>query len=266
MFLDWAPGLFVKFCWCYIGCVEANVGNDRDPLAGLTSLDDPVRRRLYEYVSSCDEPVARDAAAAAVSIGRTLAAYHLDKLAEAGILSVTYARPAGRSGPGAGRPAKRYARTRRELSVSVPPRNYGLLADLLVAVMAGDDAEAVRSAVAAEARRVGRVSASDHGVVNALYEWGYEPAVTPDGDIELRNCPFDRLARSHTELVCELNLQLIQGMLEGVGESPNRAVLAPREGRCCVVVSLAEPSKLKVRGACHVCDSGESAGTAVPAF
>ncbi|MGB6201410.1 helix-turn-helix domain-containing protein, partial [Mycolicibacter algericus] len=80
-----------------------------DPLTGLSSLDDPVRQRLYHYVASCDEPVAREQAATAAGISRTLAAYHLDKLAQAGILSVSYARPAGRSGPGAGRPAKRYA-------------------------------------------------------------------------------------------------------------------------------------------------------------
>lgn len=208
-----------------------------DPLAGLSSLDDPVRQRLYRYVASCDEPVARDGAAAAIGISRTLAAYHLDKLAEAGILWVSYARPAGRSGPGAGRPAKRYARTQTELSVSVPPRNYGLLADLLITAMASDDAGAVRMAVAAAARRAGQASAAEHGVLGALREWGYEPELTADGRIELRNCPFDRLARQHTKLVCELNLHLIQGMLEGVHEPTQRAVLAPREGRCCVVVA-----------------------------
>lgn len=208
-----------------------------DPLAGLSSLDDPVRRRLYGYVASCDDPVARDDAAAAIGISRTLAAYHLDKLAEAGILSVSYARPAGRSGPGAGRPAKRYARTRNELAVSVPPRNYGLLADLLVAAMASDTAGTVRMAVTAAARRAGQASAAEHGVMGALREWGYEPTLTDDGRIELRNCPFDRLARQHTALVCDLNLHLIQGMLEGVDEPTQRAVLAPREGRCCVVVA-----------------------------
>lgn len=219
-----------------------------DPLAGLSSLDDPVRRRLYQYVASCDEPVSRDNAAGAVGISRTLAAYHLDKLADAGILWVSYARPAGRSGPGAGRPAKRYSRTREELSVSVPPRNYGLLADLLVAAMDGDDAGTVRSAVSVAARQAGRASAAEHGVLGALRECGYEPVSTADGRIDLRNCPFDRLARRHTELVCQLNLQLIQGMLEGVGEPPQRATLAPCDGRCCVVVRAPERP---VRGRFH---------------
>lgn len=207
-----------------------------DPLAGLSSLDDPVRQRLYQYIASCDEPVAREDAATAAGISRTLAAYHLDKLAKAGILSVSYARPTGRSGPGAGRPAKRYARTRDELSVSVPPRNYRLLADLLVTTMAADDAGTVRAAISAAARRAGRAGASQHGVLETLREFGYEPAVNAAGDIELRNCPFERLARQYTEAVCGLNLHLIQGMLEGVGEAPRQAMLTPSERRCCVTV------------------------------
>lgn len=205
-------------------------------MAGLSSLDDPVRRRLYDYVASCDEPVARDDAAAAVGIGRTLAAYHLDKLAEAGILAVSYARPSGRSGPGAGRPAKRYTRTQQELLASAPPRNYRLLAKLLADAVAADESGIVGSAVAAAARQAGRASASGRDVVGALCACGYEPAQTADGDIELRNCPFHQLVHEHPDLVCDLNLQLIQGMLEAAGEQPGRAVLARREGRCCVVV------------------------------
>lgn len=205
-------------------------------MAELSSLDDPVRQRLYQYIASCDEPVAREDAATAVGISRTLAAYHLDKLAEAGILSVSYARPVGRSGPGAGRPAKRYARTRDELSVSVPPRNYRLLADLLVTAMAADDAGTVRSTISAAARRAGRAGASGRGVLETLCEFGYEPAVTGEGDIELRNCPFERLARQYTEEVCGLNLQLIRGMLEATGEPSQRAALTPSERRCCVTV------------------------------
>lgn len=207
-----------------------------EPLAGLSSLDDPVRQRLYQYIAACDDPVVRDDAAAAAGISRTLAAYHLDKLAEAGILSVSYARPAGRSGPGAGRPAKRYERTRHELSVTVPPRNYGLLADLLVTAMDANHDGAVRTAVWSAARRAGRISGAQHGILEALREHGYEPAFTGDGDIELRNCPFERLAREHTETVCGLNLQLVQGMLEGIDAPPQRAVLTPCERRCCVTV------------------------------
>src|SRR5271169_2872688 len=93
---------------------------DLDPVASLSSLDDPVRRRLYEVVRERTEPVGRDEAAAAAGVGRALAVYHLDKLAEAGLLTASYQRPPGRSGPGAGRPAKLYMPSDREFAVTVP--------------------------------------------------------------------------------------------------------------------------------------------------
>jgi predicted ArsR family transcriptional regulator len=219
-----------------------SAGERLNGVTRLSSLDDPVRRRLYEYVASCTEPVVRDDAAAATGISRTLTAYHLDKLAGAGILDVSYARPAGRNGPGAGRPAKRYVRSQQELSVSVPPRNYGLLAELLAEAVAADGSGTVGSAaVAAVARQAGQDSVSgDGGVIDALCACEYEPAETADGDIELRNCPFHHLAHQYPELVCNLNLELIRGMLEAANDQPERAVLAPREGRCCVVVHARE--------------------------
>ncbi|MFI8091376.1 helix-turn-helix transcriptional regulator [Streptomyces sp. NPDC086080] len=212
-----------------------NEDRDRDAISGLSSLDDPVRRRLYEYVRTRDEPVSREDAANAAGISRTLAAYHLDKLADAGLLDTSYARAAGRGGPGAGRPAKRYARTEHELSVSVPPRDYGLLAGVLADAVAADGSGTVREAVAAAARSTGR-SAGGEDLIAALSACGYEPATTAENGIDLRNCPFHRLAREHTELVCWLNLHLVRGLLEAGGQSPERAVLAPRPGRCCVVL------------------------------
>src|SRR3712207_6143504 len=102
-----------------------------EAVAALSALDDPVRRRLYDYVAAHHAPVARDEAAAGVGLGRPLAAYHLDKLAAEGLLTVSYQRRSGRSGPGSGRPAKLYARSDREVCASVPPRDYGLAARLL---------------------------------------------------------------------------------------------------------------------------------------
>jgi predicted ArsR family transcriptional regulator len=198
-----------------------------------------VRRRLYEYVGALDEPAAREDAAAAVGISRNLAAYHLDKLVEAGLLVTSYARPAGRGGPGAGRPAKRYVRAQEELSVSVPPRDYGLLAGVLAEAISADDSGAVRQAMSAAAYAAGR-AAGDPDLSVALRACGYEPATTADGDVELRNCPFHQVARRHTEVVCDLNLHLMQGLLEGSGQSPARAVLAPRPGYCCVRVVSAQ--------------------------
>lgn len=216
------------------------VPQSADPasLQALTSLDDPIRRQLHEYLLERDLPVSREDAAAAVGISRTLAAYHLDKLADAGLLAVSYQRPAGRNGPGAGRPAKLYTRTTREIVVSVPPRDYLLLAQLLVSSIEHDTGGAVRSALNTAARDTGRQAAVEAAgdMMAALRDCGYLPDADDDGCITLRNCPFHSVAKDHLEIVCGLNLQLIGGVVEGSNRPGARAELSPEQGRCCVVV------------------------------
>src|ERR1700730_2940007 len=124
-------------------------------LASLSSLDDPVRRRLYEVVRERAEPVGRDEAAAAAGVGRALAVYHLDKLVEAGLLTASYQRPPGRSGPGAGRPAKLYMRSDREVAVTVPPGDYEPAARRLVEAGKADPSGGSRSVLLQAARRLG---------------------------------------------------------------------------------------------------------------
>jgi predicted ArsR family transcriptional regulator len=216
-------------------------------LASLSSLDDPVRRRLYEVVCERAEPVGRDEAAAAAGVGRALAVYHLDKLVEAGLLTASYQRPPGRSGPGAGRPAKLYIRSDREFAVTVPPREYELAARLLVQAVEADPGGNSRAALLEAARRLGaelggRFRAGDadrSGVADldeALAAHGYEPRSGEDGVIRLRNCPFHQLAEHHREVVCGMNLGLVEGIVAGLGAQGLRPVLDPQPGYCCVAI------------------------------
>lgn len=209
-------------------------------LDGFGVLSDPVRRRIYDHVAAQDHPVRRDQVAGATGVSRSLAAYHLDKLAEAGLLRVSYARPGGRTGPGAGRPAKHYARSTDEISASLPPRDYALLARLFADALATVDLPQVREAVAAAAERAGRELA-DRGtdLPSTLTAGGYEPVAGPDDEIVLRNCPFRHLAQQHTELVCGLNLALVRGLLASRHTDPERARLSPTPDRCCVTIQPA---------------------------
>jgi predicted ArsR family transcriptional regulator len=220
--------------------MPADEPNANEALQSLSSLDDPLRRRLYEYVVEAIEPVSRDDAATATDVGRTLAAYHLDKLADAGLLATHYQRPAGRGGPGAGRPAKLYTRATREMSVSVPPRDYRLLAELLVQSLEQDPnvRSVVNDAAFAAGQRAG--DAFPRNVVEALRSCGYLPHRYDGGPIELRNCPFHAVARDHTEVVCGLNLRLVEGVLAGCGETEAHADLDPHPNRCCVVINPIE--------------------------
>jgi predicted ArsR family transcriptional regulator len=206
-----------------------------DPLAALGALGDATRRRVYDYVAGQAGPVSRDEAAAATGIGRTLAAYHLDRLAAESLLAVSYQRRTGRTGPGAGRPAKLYARNDREVSVSVPPRDYQLAARLLADAAASDDDGTTRRALAAAAERLGREIAEEAGdakIEPLLRERGYEP-YDDDGVVRMRNCPFHAVAQRHPEIVCEMNLALLGALVSDLDVT---ATLEPGPGRCCVAL------------------------------
>ena len=212
-------------------------------LASLSSLDDPLRRRLYEVVTSRTGPVSRDEAASEAGIGRALAVYHLDKLVESGLLTASYQRPPGRRGPGAGRPAKVYARSDREFAVTVPPREYELAARLLVQAVEADPSDRSRAVLAEAARRLGTElgsaferDAGKRDVKGVLTQQGYEPCGGADDVIRLRNCPFHQLTEQHREVVCGMNLALVEGLVDGLGAGGLRPVLDPQPGHCCVAI------------------------------
>jgi predicted ArsR family transcriptional regulator len=209
----------------------------RDPLEALSALGDATRRRVYEHVAGQVGPVSRDEAAAATGIGRTLAAYHLDRLADDGLLTVAYQRRSGRAGPGAGRPAKLYQRVEREIAVSVPPRDYHLAARLLAEAAAADTDGQTRRALSDAAERLGREIAGEAGpgaeLEPLLRERGYEP-YRDDGVVRLRNCPFHAVAQRHPEIVCEMNLALLRGVT--ADRTGITATLEPGAHRCCVAL------------------------------
>lgn len=213
----------------------------KDPLRAIGRLADPVRRRLYDIVSSRAQPTSREDAAKAAGIRRSLAAYHLDRLVAEGLLETSYARTGERTGPGAGRTAKLYRRSDEEISASLPPRDYERAALLLAAALDREPTGAARSALVDGAYRVGRESVGISGedadpLVNALAATGYEPACV-EGDIRLRNCPFHHLAQEHRELICGMNVSLVQGMIDALPGDRRTARLDRGQTGCCVAVS-----------------------------
>ena len=222
-------------------------------LTGLAGLGDPIRRALYRHVAERGVPVSRDEAAHAAGISRPLAAYHLDKLVDAGLLEPRYQRRSSRRGPGAGRPAKHYVRAGPQIEVSLPARDYAALAELLAGAVEADPSGAAQTALNRAAASLGAelgTEAAAHpgadahpdqvleALRQALAARGYEPYDDADGTTRLRNCPFDRIAAHHRQLVCGANHTMLQGLTEQLdGDPPVHAALDPQPGRCCVVLT-----------------------------
>ena len=227
-----------------------------DPIAAIASLAEPIRRGLYRYVARQQRDVGRDEAARALGISRALAAFHLDKLVRQGLLETSYRRLTRRRGPGAGRPAKLYHCSSRQLDVTLPPRRYELAGRVLARALTAAASPATRRALTrvaraagrslgAEARRrAGRAAGADRLLANTLAmleECGYAPA-RGNGVVRLRNCPFDALANDCRPLVCGMNLTLLRGALAAAGARGVRAELRPEPGSCCVILKTTRHS------------------------
>jgi predicted ArsR family transcriptional regulator len=213
----------------------------RARIAALAALQDPADRALFDLAAGAVEAIGRDEAAEALGLPRATAAFRLDRLVDRGLLAVEYRRRTGRSGPGAGRPAKLYRLVVDEVAASVPERHYDLAAEILSAAVeqAVDDAvpvgEAVVAVATARGTAIGRQAAS---LDAALEDGGYSPEA--DGDeVRLTSCPFHRLARRHTATICGINHALLRGVLAGTGGDPDRAALVPDPAGCCVRIAAA---------------------------
>lgn len=235
--------------------------NTRADIQAASLLAEPVRGALYRWVVDADRAVSRDEAAAGVEVTRALAAFHLDRLVRAGLLVAEFRRLSGRSGPGAGRPAKLYRRGPREVVVSLPDRRYEIAAHLFAqAIEQLDklpplDAQPALDALRARGRAAGEVAGSGarrqagkrpsqkrlhSALLDALAERGYQPRETA-GEIRLGNCPFRTLVEEHRQLICGMNLALAGGLIDALGRRSMVARLDPQQGQCCVVIGHAGP-------------------------
>jgi predicted ArsR family transcriptional regulator len=230
--------------------VNSDVDGNDDQIASVAALGDPQRRALYRYVVAQPEPVSRDQVAEGLGVARHVVKFHLDKLETEGLLEVEYRRPPGRSGPGAGRPAKLYRRAARDFAVNLPGRRYDLAARVMAKAItnASETGAALRDALIEAARETGHdlgqearqslgrrrsSTAAVKAIMQVLDANGYEPRKTRGG-ITLANCPFHDLSRDYTDLVCGMNLDLITGLVESVDENALAPALTPAPNQCCV--------------------------------
>lgn len=214
----------------------------------VAALDDELRRGMYAFIRSAGRPVTRDEAAESVGISRKLAAFHLDKLVDVGVLRARSGRATGVRK--VGRAPKVYEPTDTDIRVSIPPRQYDVLADILLDAVVSEDDETARSAAIRVARergagigarereqaRPGRLGAERAVTLTTelLQRHGFEPARESPTCVRLRTCPFHPLAAKAPDLVCGVNHAFLSGVVDGLGAASVEAVLDPRAGECCV--------------------------------
>jgi predicted ArsR family transcriptional regulator len=224
--------------WCYGVRVEPAI-------RAVAVLDDELRRGMYTFIRAARRPVTRDEAAAAVGISRKLAAFHLDKLVDAGVLRADYQR-ATRT---VGRAPKVYQPVETDIRISIPPRQPDLLADILLAAVLAEGADARDTALRVARARGADLGASERAesrpgrlgaeraltmAAAALQRNGFEPDRRSPTCVRLRTCPFHPLAAKAPELVCGINHAFAAGLLDGLDTTTVQAVLAPEAGECCV--------------------------------
>ncbi|MFI7424762.1 helix-turn-helix transcriptional regulator [Nonomuraea sp. NPDC049684] len=227
--------------------------SDSTSLAAVAALSDDLRRSMYEFIRRAGRPVTRDEAAQSVGISRKLAAFHLDKLVDAGLLATRYEQPGGLRR--VGRAPKVYEPSDLDVQVSIPQREPVLLADILLdAVLAETPGESAGQA----ARRLARERGHDLGhtergglrgarlgperaltcAQQVLERHGFEPSRDTPTLVRLRNCPFHPLAAKAPELVCGINHAFLAGFLDGLDAPAVQATLIPRPGHCCVELGV----------------------------
>lgn len=204
---------------------------------------------MYGFIRRIRRPVSREEAAKSVGISRRLAAFHLDKLVEVGLLRARY-EPVGGIRK-VGRTPKVYEPTNVQVRINIPAREHDLLAGILVdALLTEDQGKTGREAALQVARhrgaelgaaerertRPGRLGAERALTLAtaALARYGFEPDRATPTLLRLRNCPFHPLAVQAPELVCGINHAFLTGFLDALQAYNITAVLAPRAGACCV--------------------------------
>jgi len=226
-----------------------------EQFSAVAALDDEVRHSLYRFVRREGRPVTREEAARAVRISVKLAAFHLDKLVERGLLRADQEVPRG-THRRVGRAPKRYTVSELEVSVSLPQRRYELVGEILIDSVAQAETSPTGELPAELARRIARERGEGLGAKareerhlgrpgpertiataeELLDEIGFEPTDDEHGGLLLRNCPFHALVDRAPALVCSINAAFVDGMLRGIGNETVRADLVPEEGTCCVRV------------------------------
>jgi predicted ArsR family transcriptional regulator len=180
----------------------------------LEAIGDRERRETLLFARAHQQPLTADEVAAAQGIHRNVARGRLERLAEAGLLIASFERRTGRTGPGAGRPAKTYRVAPELTAIEFPKRRYeqliGLVVDALPERGRRERLHEIGIAFGREFAREMRLRSAKtfrtalDRVCAALGALGYQAAIAEmSGEravITTATCPLRPLVRAHPAL------------------------------------------------------------------
>jgi predicted ArsR family transcriptional regulator len=224
----------------------------------LDAIGDGDLRDALLYVRGSAAPVTADEAAGALHVHRSVARGRLERLVRAGVLETSFARRSGRSGPGAGRPAKLYSAAPEAQALEFPPRHLPALVGRLLDEVPADGREAALRAAgedfgrqlarAADLRPRARVKDGLERVCAAVRSLGFQATLDRvDADTAVINtptCPLRPLVMEHPEAAL-----IDRGMWAGLVERGIRGARAESvecethtcldgEESCAVIIRL----------------------------
>jgi predicted ArsR family transcriptional regulator len=180
----------------------------------LAAVGDPDLRDALLFARSHARPVTADELAEARNLHRNVARSRLERLADAGLLSADYERRTGRTGPGAGRPAKTYSVVPQVTSIAFQDQNESLAGLLVDALAARGGAEPLREvgvefgrelARSARLRPAKTTKTGFERVCAAVRRLGYQASLESVDDagavIATPTCPLRPLVRARQEAV-----------------------------------------------------------------
>jgi predicted ArsR family transcriptional regulator len=230
-------------------------------IENLDALGDHTLRETALFVRSQELPVTADDVARAFGVSRTAARWRLERLAAGGLVTVGFERRSGRSGPGAGRPAKIYGPAAEADAIEFPPRRYEALAALLLAALPARDRpeqlarvglEYGRQLAAAAGLTTARTRAAAlRAVSEALGRLGFHAALESVSDEQAvfvsATCPLRPLVASEPD-ACAIDEGMWRGLIEAAAGNRLARVncsthgCLDRRAPCRVVVAFAPAS------------------------
>jgi predicted ArsR family transcriptional regulator len=198
----------------------------------LDSIGDRELRETLLFARAQPLPVTADEVASAQRIHRNVARGRLERLAAVGLLIASFERRTGRTGPGAGRPAKTYRVAPELAAIEFPERRYEQLIGLVVDTLpVHGRRERLREVGIAFGRELAREARLRYAktfrtalgrVCTALGSLGYQASIAEmSGEravITTATCPLRPLVRAHPGLATldrGMWAALVAGALEG---------------------------------------------------